>query len=256
VVPATEAAAAEPPASAPGGAATGAATQEKPGQYSEQKVTTPPVTEPPPAVTTRPPVTAPSPEPGAAPIPAPVRPPVTAPATRPAAPESATPARADRLAGHLVVKSTPSRAHVTVNGQWRGRTPLTLDALPFGNYVVRIVQDGYEVMREEVTLTVRDASHTIEARLEPKARAGAPAPAPAAAPAANLTGSLYVDSRPQGANVLLDGRLVGKTPLNLTEVPVGTHVVRIEMAGKQPWTVSQNVTTGKIARVTGSLEDR
>jgi eukaryotic-like serine/threonine-protein kinase len=240
LVPATESAA--------------AATQEKPGQYSEQKVTTPPVTQPPPAVTTPPPATAPSRAPAAAPVPAPARPPVTAPAIRPAAPESATPARADRLAGHLVVKSTPSRAHVTVNGQWRGRTPLTLDALPFGNYVVRVVQDGYETTREEVTLTVRDASRTIDARLEPKARAGAPAPA--AGPPANLTGSLYVDSRPQGADVVLDGRNVGKTPLNLTEVPVGTHVVRIEMAGKKPWTVSQNVTTGKIARVTGSLEDR
>jgi hypothetical protein len=162
------------------------------------------------------------------------------------------PPRADRLAGHLVVKSTPSRAHVTVNGQWRGRTPLTLDALPFGNYVVRVVQDGYEVAREEVTLTVRDASRTIDARLEPKGRAAAPV----VDPPANLTGSLYVDSRPQGADVLLDGRLVGKTPLNLTEVPVGTHVVRIEMAGKKPWIVSQSVTTGKIARVTGSLEDR
>jgi hypothetical protein len=158
------------------------------------------------------------------------------------------------------VKSTPSRAHVTVNGQWRGRTPLTLDALPFGNYVVRVVQEGYEVAREEVTLTVRDASRTIDARLEPKGRApstglGAGA-APAADPPANLTGSLYVDSRPQGADVILDGRLVGKTPLNLTEVPVGTHVVRIEMAGKKPWIVSQSVTTGRIARVTGSLEDR
>ncbi len=158
------------------------------------------------------------------------------------------------------MKSTPSRAHVTVNGQWRGRTPLTLDALPFGNYVVRVVHECCDVAREEVTLTVRDASHTIDARLEPKGRAAGPgaagATAPAAEPPANLTGSLYVDSRPQGANVLLDGRNVGKTPLNLTEVPVGTHVVRIEMTGKKPWMVSQNVTTGKIARVTGSLEDR
>jgi hypothetical protein len=239
LVPATESAAAAPPASAP----ASPATPEKPGQYSEQKVTTPP-----------PAVTEPSPAPAVAPAPAPARPPVTAPVTRPAPPESATPARADRLAGHLVVKSTPSRAHVTVNGQWRGRTPLTLDALPFGNYVVRVVQDGYEILREEVTLTVRDASRTIDARLEPKGRAAAPAPT--AGPPANLTGSLYVDSRPQGADVLLDGRNVGKTPLNLTEVPVGTHVVRIEMTGKKPWMVSQNVTTGKIARVTGSLEDR
>jgi hypothetical protein len=141
---------------------------------------------------------------------------------------------------------------------------LTLDALPFGRYVVRVVHDGYDVTREEVTLTVRGASRTIDARLEPKApgrgatgtRTGdAAASASRAQAAAGLTGSLYVDSRPQGANVILDGRNVGKTPLNLTEVPVGPHTVRIEMAGKRPWILEQIVTAGKIARVTGSLED-
>lgn len=261
LVPATEsaAAAATPAAPAPGEAAT----PETPGQYSEQKVTppsagTPSAATPPPAVTEPPPPAAAAPTAAApsAATPSRATPSAAAPAPAPAPPpvarESAAPARADRLAGHLVVKSTPSRAHVTVNGQWRGRTPLTLDALPFGTYVVRVVQDGYDVTREDVALTVRNASHTIDARLTPKRGAGAPV----AEPPATLTGSLYVDSRPQGANVLLDGRNVGKTPLNLTEVPVGTHVVSIEMAGKKTWTVSQSVTTGKIARVTGSLEDR
>src|SRR6185503_9302326 len=45
--------------------------------------------------------------------------------------------------GRLVVQSTPSRAAVTIDGKWRGRTPLTLDDLPFGTYVVRVVQPGY-----------------------------------------------------------------------------------------------------------------
>ena len=167
-----------------------------------------------------------------------------------------------------MVKSIPSRAGVTVNGRWRGRTPLTLDALPFGQYEVRVVQPGFQVAREEVMLSARDATHTINARLErnpsTRLRAGGPA-VPAAAPAtptsrgaspAGLTGLLYVDSRPRGANVLIDGKRVGQTPLNLSEVPVGEHVVRIEMAGKKSWTSSHTVTAGKMTRVTGSLEDK
>jgi hypothetical protein len=163
---------------------------------------------------------------------------------------------------------------VTLNGTWRGRTPLTLDALPFGKYVVRVVQDGFNVAREEVTLTPQDASRTIDARLEAKARVGAslrpsapepstpppPRPAqpsrPAPRQAVVFTGSLYVDSRPRGATVVVDGKTMGQTPLTLPEVVVGAHVVRIEMAGKKSWSSLARVTAGKMERVTGSLEDQ
>ena len=51
--------------------------------------------------------------------------------------------------------STPAKAGVVINGKWSGRTPLTLDDVKFGKYVVRIVQPGYEVVREQfVLLTV------------------------------------------------------------------------------------------------------
>jgi hypothetical protein len=152
-----------------------------------------------------------------------------------------------------VVKSTPSRASVTVNGKWRGRTPLTLDELPFGKYAVRVVQNGFQVAREDVTLNERNPSRTINARLEPNARAAAARPDPA--PVA-FTGSLYVDSRPRGATVLVDGRSVGQTPMTLADLSIGSHVVRIEMAGKKPWTSTARVAAGKTMSVTGSLEDR
>jgi serine/threonine protein kinase len=168
--------------------------------------------------------------------------------------------------GQLVVRSTPSRAGVTINGRWRGRTPLTLDDLPFGAYVVRIVQDGYHVAREEVALNARSAARTVEVRLQRASpTAAAPPPEsprpPASRPqagtageAASYTGELFVDSRPQGANVLLDGKMVGRTPLQLPAVPIGTHVVRIELAEHKPWFSTATVTAGEVRRVTGSLE--
>jgi hypothetical protein len=65
---------------------------------------------------------------------------------------------------------------------------------------------------------------------------------------------LFVDSRPQGANVLLDGRNVGKTPMRLPDVRIGTHVVRLELPEHRPWSAVARVTAGQEARVTGSLE--
>ena len=49
---------------------------------------------------------------------------------------ASTPAAAPRAAtaGRLVVTSDPTKASVTINGRWRGRTPLTIDPLRFGKY--------------------------------------------------------------------------------------------------------------------------
>jgi hypothetical protein len=42
----------------------------------------------------------------------------------------------------------------------------------------------------------------------------------------------------------------------MPEVSIGTHVVRLEMAGKKTWSTTTRVVAGETARVTGSLDDR
>jgi PEGA domain-containing protein/protein kinase-like protein len=163
--------------------------------------------------------------------------------------------------GTIEVKSTPTHASVTINGTWRGRTPLTLEHLAFGHYVIRIVHPGYQTAREEFTLGTRDADHTFVAKLEPTATAArrepaAPKATPSTTPNGVYVGTLYVDSNPRGATVLLDGRKIGTTPISLAEVPVGSHVLRVELAGKRPWTSSTTIAAGQTARVTMSLEDK
>ena len=240
----------KPSATSPSAPAAGAATPDKPGNYSEQRVASAPQQTPaPPAVA----------------------PPIPQEGTAPARSSSRGSARATPATtrGRLVVTSTPTRASVTINGTWRGRTPLTLDDLAFGRYVVRVVQTGYATARDEFTLSAQDASHQFSPRLERETAAGgagAREPATAQPPRGGVaappgssqafTGSLYVDSRPRGATVFVDGRSVGKTPLSVPDVAIGSHVVRIEMAGKQPWTTTTRVVAGEMQRVTGSLEDR
>jgi len=173
--------------------------------------------------------------------------------------------------GRIVVRSNPEKAGVTINGRWRGRTPLTLENLPFGKYTVKVVQPGYKAEQSEFSLSSRETSRSLNLRLAREAasapaRSTGPAPARSGAnarsgagaqePAQNggYTGTLFVDSRPQGAAVLLDGHLVGKTPLRLPDVRIGSHVVRLELAEHQAWTASTRVSAGQESRVTGSLE--
>jgi hypothetical protein len=146
---------------------------------------------------------------------------------------------------------------VTVNGTWRGRTPLTLDELDFGSYTVRVVQPGYTVAREEFRLSAGQPSQTMSVQLRRSASAAKPSPAQPARQAGRTavgTGSVYIDSRPRGARVFVDGKPIGVTPLRLGEVKAGSHTVRLELADHRTWIDTKYVLAGQETTFTGSLE--
>ncbi|MEP6593577.1 MAG: PEGA domain-containing protein, partial [Acidobacteriota bacterium] len=190
-------------------------------------------------------------------------------AGRQPAPDAGARARASSAAataattGQLVVTSSPSRAAVTVDGRWRGRTPLTLNRLKLGKYSVRVVATGFAVTTEEVTLTGAAPSRRVAVRLARTTPSPRPPPARPATPARSaerttpanaFAGSVYVDSRPRGARILIDGRAFGTTPARIPDVAIGSHVVRLELAEHRAWTVATRVAAGEETRVTGSLE--
>jgi hypothetical protein len=63
-----------------------------------------------------------------------------------------------------------------------------------------------------------------------------------------------VETRPAGAQVFLDGRLVGTSPMVLNEVSVGEHAIRFELPNHRPWTASIRVVAGEANRVAASLD--
>ena len=80
---------------------------------------------------------------------------------------------------------------------------------------------------------------------EPKPRPAKPAAAPPVrtarqptvtpAPARSGPAAVRVDSRPDGAQVFVDGRSVGYTPLVVGDLAPGTHSIRMQLAGYRPW---------------------
>jgi hypothetical protein len=245
-------------ASAPVSAPPAASAQTQPPAagraYSEQTVTQPRAATPP-VRGDVPPVPGDSPAASSAPDAAP----------DPASPRPTT--------GRLVIRSTPSGAAVTVNGKWRGRTPLTLDSLRFGPYAIRVVQPGYTVAREDVTLSASDpmrtlslgmqrerAATTAPSRDQPSARppsgraVAEPEPRRPSVTRSTFAGTIYVDSNPRGARVLIDGRPMGTTPASIPNVPIGSHVIRLELPDHRVWTTATRVAAGQQTRVTGSLE--
>jgi hypothetical protein len=139
---------------------------------------------------------------------------------------------------------------VLVDGRPHGQTPVTLSSVALGRRTVEVARSGYVPYETVVTLTSDASARTLSVRLQP----GLPTTT-GSAPAPGM-GSILVDSRPQAARVLIDGRFVGTTPLRLPEVAVGRHVVSLERAGYGTFSTSVAVRAGEQARVTARLEEQ
>ena len=108
--------------------------------------------------------------------------------------------------GRLIVSTEPPGAEFELNGQ-KVRTPFTnLYSRP-GELAFQLWHDGYESTNFSVTIPSNHTAVAIAARLKQ--------PAP---------GSVLVEftSDPPGANILLDGKSLGTTPLR-TSVEEGRH---------------------------------
>jgi hypothetical protein len=77
---------------------------------------------------------------------------------------------------------------------------------------------------------------------------------PAATRPGTTSATMSIDSRPDGASVRLDGKVIGTTPMTLSDVGPGEHTVSIELAGFRRWTTSVKVVAGEPNRVAASLE--
>ena len=157
--------------------------------------------------------------------------------------------------GRLLVRSRPAGARVSVDGKDRGVTPATVRDLTRGAHRLKITHDGYAPDERRVVITASRPSHSMTVALT---RAGVAAPARGAqaarAPAGRFAGALAVDSRPAGARVFMDGKLVGTTPMALPSVPAGSHAIRLEHDGYRRWSSSVRVVASEQNRVTASLE--
>jgi hypothetical protein len=81
-----------------------------------------------------------------------------------------------------------------------------------------------------------------------------------AAPVARRTtrtafrGSLTVQSRPEGAEVYINGRRAGTTPVRVRSHPIGSQVVRITLSGYEVWTSAVRVVANQEEVVVANLQ--
>ncbi|TBH20773.1 PEGA domain-containing protein [Thermus thermamylovorans] len=131
--------------------------------------------------------------------------------------------------GTLLLESIPSGAEVYLDGALRGRTPLRL-SLEEGTYRVELRAPGHEPYGAAVR--VEGGRETrLSASLRPL-----------------RTGELFLEARPAGAEVYVDGRLVGRAPLRVS-LEAGLREVRVLAPGFAEYRAQVEVRPGESLRL-------
>ena len=126
------------------------------------------------------------------------------------------------LTGHLSVQSNPSGATVWINGNQAGETPMTKRMLA-GMYDIRIGKGGYGFFDQEAVQIERQKQQAVSGELPSLIR-----------------------STPSAADVLIDGKQVGQTPLPYHFSP-GQHTVTLKKEGYRELTKTFRVSAGNMA---------
>ncbi len=132
---------------------------------------------------------------------------------------------AGAVSGTIEVQSSTAGAIVSVDGRELGRAPQRIE-LRAGPHQVRVEKEGFAPYATEVHV-VPGHSVRLSARLEAEAP------------------RLRVEADVPGALVFLDRKPVGKTPLELRDVPPGSHRLNVTAEGFEMYSETIDLESGR-----------
>ncbi|MBP5771620.1 MAG: PEGA domain-containing protein [Bacteroidaceae bacterium] len=129
-------------------------------------------------------------------------------------------------------------AEIFIEGESRGRGKW-VGPLKAGTYNVECrLDDQHRPTRRQIT---------VKPNLSETFQLDVPTP---------IVGSIFVNSKPLGATIQLDGKEVGNTPKEVREVLIGTHTVRVIHDGYRVEQQTVKVEEGKTAELDIQLRDQ
>jgi serine/threonine protein kinase len=174
---------------------------------------------------------------------------------------------ADRPAT-LKITARPLKSRVYVDDAQLPSSATVERKLKKGDHRIRVEKDGYRAHDQVVTLGAgeqRDLSIKLDSvqvekagiRVEETRATVEPGKELRVSPpptASVVGGTLYINSRPEGARILLDGRPYSRTTNTvLKDVKPGSHTVRLEKNGYLPEDRATSVRAGGETRVNAEL---
>jgi len=135
--------------------------------------------------------------------------------------------------GTIKLTSTPSGAKIYLDNKYQGIAPQTLSNLEPGTYQLKLTKSGYQEWQQEINVS---PDKTIEIFV-------------------NLTllspalGEIKLTSTPSGASVFLDSSFKGVSPIIISNVSVGKHIIKLTKSGYQDWQQEITVSSDKIIEI-------
>jgi hypothetical protein len=136
--------------------------------------------------------------------------------------------------GSINISSDPSGAKVYLDGNYTGETtPKNISKVVVGDHIIKLTKSDYDDEIRNVSISVGETLRLHE----------------------NLTGygSLRISSYPSEAKVYLDGDYLGKTPLDISKVVVGSYSIKLTKFGYASVEKKIDVSAGKSTRVDETL---
>lgn len=132
--------------------------------------------------------------------------------------------------------SVANNAEIWIDEQKRGTGSCTLE-LGYGTYLVECRLPGYKSSIQEILIGRNSATGTI-----------------ALNPPIPIYGSVDINTTPADAEVWIDGKQVGTTPMLLSECIVGEHKLRISKLGYKDYTGNLTIKEGQTTTSSIALE--
>lgn len=141
--------------------------------------------------------------------------------------------------GALVITSDPPGASVFLDGKFRGTTetgqPLELTEITPGTHMVYLSIRNYEDNTTTVQVKAGDIL-PLSVRLNPS-------------PMPQDCGKLILDTEPSGADIYIDGKLMGVTPSTVDSVCSGKHSYRLILDQYQEYSSEVDLIPGQVLQV-------
>ncbi len=133
------------------------------------------------------------------------------------------------------IETYPLGAEVWVGGSLAGTAPLKLPELEAGEHDVRIAMEGF--LPVESIITIPGEENLVFAM----------SPADVA---------LFLESQPEGAQVSIDGEVIGNAPIEEWTLKPGQHEILVERSGYDPWRSIVSAGAGESLNVEARLRRR
>ena len=141
--------------------------------------------------------------------------------------------------GSISVSSDPSGADIYLDGKYQGTTPKTISDVISGDHKIELKKSGYEDWSAPVSVKA-DETDSVSAGLRPETEI-------------QETGYISITSEPPGAEIYLDGKYQGTTPMTLSDVISGDHKIKLKKSGYEDWSYSVSVKADETEYVSAEL---